>query len=93
MKRRRGKGRPFKKGESGNPKGRPPIDYNIKAACQKLAPNLIEILKNIAESEDAKHADRIRAADILLDRGFGRAIQPTKDLGAGESWKDFWESV
>ena len=70
----------WKKGESGNPKGRP-----------KKIPELRELLANVlGDEKDGKTAAEailmalrnkaikgdVRAAELLLDRAYGKATQP-----------------
>ena len=71
--------KPFKKGQSGNPKGRP-----------KKIPELRELLANVlGDEKDGKTAAEailmalrnkaikgdVRAAELLLDRAYGKARQ------------------
>ena len=86
-------GKPFKRGHSGNPKGRPKTDFNLKAECLKLIPKVFEFYQEVLNDPHARKEHKIKIAETLLDRGFGKAIQPNKDLGQGESWEDFWRSV
>lgn len=68
--------------------GRPP-DW-LKAECQKHAPNLLEFLRQVALGEDLEQVitengetvrvpapvrERIKAAEMLLDRGYGKPTQ------------------
>ena len=72
--------KPFKKGQSGNPNGRP-----------KKIPELRELLANVlGDQKDGKTAAEailmalrnkavkgdVRAAELLLDRAYGKASQP-----------------
>ena len=70
--------KPFKKGESGNPKGRPPMP-DLRAAISDLLNEkqgdltaLDAILKALFKR--ALNGD-VRAAQELLDRGFGKSTQ------------------
>src|SRR3990167_4803063 len=66
----------FKTGcRSANPGGRKKSTYDIVGACQKLGPDFIAILKDIALDDKAGKVVRIKATEILLDRGFGKPIQ------------------
>lgn len=65
----------FKKGESGNPGGRPKIPEDIKQAFKDLTPAAIATLTEIVNCKSAKHSDRIKAAEIILDRGWGKPTQ------------------
>jgi hypothetical protein len=69
--RRRGKGRPFVKGQSGNPGGRlrAPLDVQeLARAHTKEA-----VLALVQALDDPRHA--VSAAVALLDRGWGRPTQ------------------
>jgi hypothetical protein len=71
--RRRGPGRPFPKGASGNPGGRvKPGSLDIAALARSHAPEAIAAL--VRGLTDPKHY--VHAAQVLLERGFGRPVQP-----------------
>lgn len=72
--------KPFKPGQSGNPKGRP-----------KKLPEIDVLLAEVLGDEDGDEAKAIlsallkkakagdvRAAEVLLDRAYGKATQPIK---------------
>ena len=71
--------KPFKKGQSGNPKGRPKKLPEITALLDKV---LGETVGGISEAEKimrrliirAKAGD-VRAAEVLLDRAYGKPKQ------------------
>ena len=64
----------FKKGQSGNPGGRPKMPPDMKAAIQEKTPELLKALFALARQ---KADPRVQAVAIneLLDRGWGRAAQ------------------
>ena len=71
----RGPGRPFVKGQSGNPKGRPKQTQEQKdahAMIRKLAPQAVERLREILEDPRVKTSDLLRAIEIVFDRAFGK---------------------
>ena len=71
-------GKPFQKGESGNPGGRPRVPAKIRKAFREAAQGYaIEALETIAEAMRNKKtsvANRLKAANYLLDRGMGRPV-------------------
>lgn len=76
----------FKPGApSGNPGGRPKgLARRVQEATEH-GKTVIDVLVEILTNEKAKNADRIKAGEILLDRGFGKALGVvlTADAGAG----------
>lgn len=65
------KGR-FLKGSVPNPSGRPKTDETIRALFQPLVPKTIELIRNLLQDETAKPEHRLRAAEIVLNRVYGR---------------------
>jgi hypothetical protein len=64
----------------GRPKGmRNKATREIKMLAQKYGPDIIKRLAKIAKSED--HKDQIRAMEVLLDRGYGKATQAHEHSG------------
>ena len=70
------RGRPFPKGTSGNPKGRPKEHQEVKAAAREHTIEAIETLAFWMRSKDSRAS--VLAADKLLDRGWGKASQDVK---------------
>lgn len=66
------RGRPFKKGQSGNPGGRKPVPKDIKDAFRNLTPKAI---KTLEEALDEGGAVAVRAAETIIERAWGRAPQ------------------
>src|ERR1044072_833408 len=71
-----GKGRPFPKGVSGNPGGRPKVLGDVQELARQKSPEAITTLANIMHDEKAPPAARVAAANALLDRGYGKPTQP-----------------
>src|SRR5262249_9468416 len=71
-----GKGRPFPKGISGNPGGRPKVLGDVQELARQRSPEAINTLSNIMHDEKAPSAARVAAANALLDRGYGNPTQP-----------------
>lgn len=74
--RKRGPGRPFQPGVSGNPKGRPPLSPALKDALLPLGERAVAALQRVLDDPTAKDADRIRAAEIVIERLLGKAALP-----------------
>ncbi len=75
--KRRGPGRPFQPGHSGNPGGRPKDAVAVRALARQRTKEAIETLTAIMRMGQTEAA-RVRAAEALLDRGWGR---PTPTVG------------
>ena len=70
------RGRPFQKGTSGNPGGRPRVVADVQQLARERSPEAINILANVMRDEKAPPAARVAAANALLDRGYGKPTQP-----------------
>lgn len=68
------RGRPFQKGVSGNPGGRPKESERVKLLAQAHTEEAIATLAKWMRSRNGKVA--VSAANALLDRGWGKATQP-----------------
>lgn len=68
-------GRPFPKGVSGNPGGRP---KGIAAKAREHADKAVEVL--VAGMADNDARVRIAAAKEILDRGYGKPLTMTADV-------------
>lgn len=69
----------FKKGQSGNPKGRPKVDFEVREAARLYGQEAIDKLAELMRGEDARVASS--AAQALLDRGFGKPTQAVEVSG------------
>lgn len=70
------RGRAFKKGQSGNPGGRPKTVGHVRELAQAQTEIAVGTLVEIAKSKKAPPAARVSAATALLDRGYGKPSQP-----------------
>jgi hypothetical protein len=65
---------PFKKGQSGNPSGRP-NDSGLKELCRARTAKAVQTLAEIMANKKSPAAARVAAACALLDRGYGKPAQ------------------
>ena len=70
------RGRPFQKGTSGNPGGRPRVLADVQELARERSPDAINTLAAIMDDQKAPPAARVAAANSLLDRGYGKPTQP-----------------
>ncbi len=76
---------PFKPGQSGNPRGRPPVGESLATAVRDMGgkdgKKFLAELKRIAfKSKDDR--TRLQALQVLIERGYGKPPQ-TIDMNAG----------
>jgi hypothetical protein len=82
------RGKPIQKGQVLNPGGRPKLPEELKAAFRAAAPEALEVLEKVMRSTKAAPAARIKAAEVILNRGYGTPTQsveltnPDGSLGA-----------
>jgi hypothetical protein len=73
---------PFKKGQSGNPGGRKPaLPIDLIALCRADTRESVETLIEIRKDKDAPHSARVKAAETIINRGWGTAPQTIKVEG------------
>ena len=66
----------------GRPKGVPnKITADVKALAQVYCSDAIDTLAKIMSDSEVPPAARVSAAKELIDRGYGKAIQPTELSG------------
>lgn len=71
---------PFKPGQSGNPGGRPREIGDVVAAAREHTVAAVERLAHWMRSDDPRASPA--ASIALLDRGWGKPMQPNEHTGA-----------
>ena len=66
----------FQKGQSGNPGGRKPMGADVKEMLKAAAPQAVALLIETVNDPEVKMDLRIRCAETLMDRVYGKAVQP-----------------
>jgi hypothetical protein len=76
-------GNGFKPGQSGNPGGRPKKtqeELDLVAACKQKAPEALAVIAGIMNRGENER-NRLAAAQAIIERGYGKAVQPVEASG------------
>lgn len=68
-------GRPFPKGQSGNPGGRPREVGDLRSLAREHTQEALDTLTAIMQDDNVSPATRVSAACAILDRGYGKPMQ------------------
>ena len=82
-KKRRGPGRPFKPGQSGNPGGRPKMSEDVREMLKAATPKAVRLLVSVMDDDGQKTALRMDAAKTIIERVYGKPLQPIDSTISG----------
>lgn len=74
---KRGPGKPFKPGQSGNPGGMHKDTAEMRALCRALTAEAIKTLEQIMLAGESE-GSRVQAAQAILDRAWGKPVTETE---------------
>jgi len=74
---------PFQPGQSGNPGGRPKAPARVVELARAQTESAIFTLVEVMQNKKAPPSSRVAAAQALLDRGWGKPVQPVDGDGEG----------
>lgn len=69
-------GKPFEKGKSGNPNGRPKIPEDVREMFKAATPAAAGLLIDTVDDKTAPLALRMDAAKAIIERVYGKPTQP-----------------
>lgn len=79
------RGKPIAKGQVLNPGGRPKKtaqELDLIAACKSKTPDALDVIVDIM-SNGEKEATRLQAAQAIIERAYGKPVQPTDVAHSG----------
>jgi hypothetical protein len=68
----------WKKGQSGNPTGKAKIPTDVKALAREYT---VPAINRLVREIKGNRKDGVKAAQVLLERGWGKPTQPVEGLG------------
>lgn len=81
-KRRKATKTSWKPGQSGNPGGRLKTPEEVRAAFRETTPEALETLRRVMTLWEAAPGPATRAAEVVLERGWGKAASAKEDQEA-----------
>ena len=80
------RGKPFAKGQTGNPGGRPkktPEEVSLIEACKAKTPSALRVIENLMLTASSDSV-RLSAALAIIERAWGKPVQPTDNHHSGD---------
>ena len=73
----------FRPGHSGNPGGRPKMPEEFRQLARENSVPALQVVVNILKNPKSANKDRLKAAEIILDRAWGKPVQGVEMSGPG----------
>ena len=78
----------FKKGQSGNPGGRPKAAPGFREACRELSTKALKALEEVLKDKSAgARQARVAAAKTVIEHAWGRATQVVENIEGAKSYE------
>jgi hypothetical protein len=71
----------FRPGMSGNPGGRPKMPEEFRQLARENSIPALQVVVDILKNPKSANKDRLKAAEIILDRAWGKPIQGVEMSG------------
>lgn len=79
------RGKPFPKGKTGNPGGRPKLPEDVKHVRELARQYTADAVNALVETlKEGGWSAKVAAANVLLDRGWGKSEQPLVGADGGD---------
>ena len=73
----------FRPGMSGNPGGRPKMPEEFRQLARENSIPALQVVVDILKNPKSANKDKLKAAEIILDRAWGKPIQGVEMSGPG----------
>ena len=73
----------FRPGISGNPGGRPKMPEEFRQLARENSIPALQVVVDILKNPKSANKDKLKAAEIILDRAWGKPIQGVEMFGPG----------
>ncbi len=83
----------FKPGQSGNPGGRPKEALGMRELARAHSAEAMDFLIETFRNSKSPLKYRISAALAVIERAYGKPIQPAKELGEKETYVEFLRAL
>lgn len=87
----------YKKGVSGNPSGvskeKKQEQIKFQELCRGAADEAFQVIITLMRDKRTPKRLRKDCAEFVIERAHGKAVQPTREMGEGESYSEFLKGL